>query len=288
MAMLNSVLRELFGLLLRPFEGLPSFVSILIWSILTAIAVLLVYKRSSDQDGLGEVKRKIHASVFEIRLFNDDMRAILQAQLDIMRHNLSYIRLSFKPMIWILPPLVLIISQLHFFYGYSSLSPGQSALLKVELDQDWRQSQLLATVDSDARPPLSLSIPDGLRAETEAVWTPELNELLWKIGAEDWGSYDIELKLGSEVYTKQVSVSDRVVQISPVRPDHSLLAQIESPAEAPLPAESPIRAISIAYPDAEVWCLGLRFRSEWAWMIVYFILTMVFAFALRGPLGVNI
>jgi hypothetical protein len=274
--------------LLRPLESLPSFVSILIWSILTAIAVLLVYKRSSDQDGLGEVKRKIHASVFEIRLFNDDLRAILRAQLDIMLHNLSYLRLSFKPMIWILPPLVLIISQLHFFYGYSSLIPGQSALLKVELDQDWRQSVQLATEDSDARPPLTLNIPEGLRTETEAVWTPEMNEVLWRLGAETWGSYDVELKLGSEVYTKQISVSNRVVQISPVRPDRSLLAQIESPAEEPLPPDSPIRAISIDYPDAEVWCLGLRFRSEWAWMIVYFVLTMVFAFALRGPLGVNI
>ncbi len=152
MSVINSVLRSLFALIQRPLEGLPSFVGILLWSIVSAVGVLLVYKKTSNQEGLDVVKRKIHACVFEIRLFNDDLRAILRAQAEIILHNLSYLRLSLKPMLWLILPLMLIISQLHYFYGFRSLEPGESALLKVKLESDWASDPDLAATPN-SRPP---------------------------------------------------------------------------------------------------------------------------------------
>jgi uncharacterized membrane protein (DUF106 family) len=133
MAYVNAVLRPLFDLLLAPFAGLPPIVSLLVVSLLTAVAMLVVFKRTSDQTALAAVKRRIHAGLFEIRLFNDDLRAILRAQGEILRHNLTYLRLSLVPMVWILPPLVLVIAQLQFHYGYEGLRPAEEALLRVDL-----------------------------------------------------------------------------------------------------------------------------------------------------------
>lgn len=286
MSTINSGLSALFEVLQLPFRTLPSIVGVLFWSVLTAVAVLLVYKRASDQEGLGDVKRRIHAGLFEIRLFNDDMRAIFRAQLEILRHNLTYLKLSLKPMIYILPPMVILIAQLHFYYGYRSLRPGEQALLTVELAEGWKEHPALAGA-TVGRPPIALQVPEGLRSLTDGVWAPALNEVVWQIGAENLGDYQLGVQLGTETVTKRVRVSDRVVQVAPVRPEPSLLAQLESPAETPIPATSPIRQISLDYPDGEIWCLW-SFRSEWAWMLVYFVLTMVIAFALRNPLGVNI
>jgi uncharacterized membrane protein (DUF106 family) len=281
MTALNSALRWFFGLLLRPLSGTSPLFAILLWSLLTAIFALLVYKRTSDQDALDAVKRKIHACIFEIRLFNDDLVAIIRAQLEILRHNLSYFRLSLKPMIFMLPPLVLIIAQLHYYYGFRALAPGETTLLKVELSEDWQAA-------TPNRPDLSLDLPAGLIAETEALWTPQLSQMMWRIRATEQGLYDIGIDVAGERFSKRLLVTDRVLQLAPVRPPSGALAELEFPSEAPLPEAAPVRSISIDYPDAELSLLGMRYQSEWAWMILYFALTMVLAFALRKPFGVTI
>jgi hypothetical protein len=83
-------------------------------SLLVSMLMLVVFKRTSNQTKLDRVKRQIHASLFEIRLWNDDFGAILRAQLDILRHNLGYLRLSMVPLLFLLPPLALVIAQLQF------------------------------------------------------------------------------------------------------------------------------------------------------------------------------
>ena len=49
------------------------------------------------------------------------------------------------------------------------------------------------------------------------------------------------------------------------------------------PANGPIEKIELAYPDADVNLLGWQTH----WLIAFVLLTIVFAFALRGPLGVT-
>ena len=60
-----------------------------------------------------------------------------RSQLRILRHNLTYLRLSAVPLVWILPPLILIMAQMQFHYGYRGLEPEEPTLLKVRLVEDW-------------------------------------------------------------------------------------------------------------------------------------------------------
>ena len=55
-------------------------------------------------------------------------------------------------------------------------------------------------------------------------------------------------------------------------------------AEAPMPADSPIHQISIVYPPADG---GIGWDIEIAWMVTFFLLTIVFALALKKPMGVE-
>jgi len=103
----NGALRPLFDALLLPFRSLPPIVGLLVVSLVAAIGMLLVYKRTSNQDRLEAVKRQIHACLFEIRLFKDDVPAILRAQTEILRHNAKYLALSLVPMLWMIVPLTL-------------------------------------------------------------------------------------------------------------------------------------------------------------------------------------
>ena len=68
--------------LLYPFRDFPPIVGLTLVSLLTAIGLLIVFKHTSNQKALEAVKRKIHAGLFEIRLYNDDFRSIMRAQLE--------------------------------------------------------------------------------------------------------------------------------------------------------------------------------------------------------------
>jgi hypothetical protein len=282
MSVLNVAIAKVIDLIQIPFEGLPAVAGILLWSIPTGIFALWAFKKSSNQERIAAVKRKIHVCLFEIRLFNDDLRAIVRAQGEILRHVVHYQGLALKPMLVILPPLVLLMVQLHAFYGFRGLEPGESALLTVTMADSHGWS---STVE---RPAITLDLPDGLRLETPGVWTPSIAQVAWRIGAEARGDYTIQIKVGDSSVPKTVHVTDRVVRLSPTRPDRSFLGQLEWPSEPPLPESAGLAEVTLAYGDATVSMLGWDFEWRYAWMVIFFVFTMVVAVALKGPLGVEL
>jgi hypothetical protein len=277
MTSLNAILDQVIDWLQLPFRDLPPIVGVIVWSIPVSIFALWVFGKTSNQARISAVKRKIYASLFEIRLFNDDLRAIARAQWEIMGHVLRYQGLALVPMIFILPPLVLLMVQLHQFYGFRGFAPGESALLRVELAET-----------GGPRPDLAIEVPDGLHLETPALWVPALGEFNWQLAADAPGDYRLGFTIGDETETKTISVTDRVVRLSPERPPATFTGQLEWPSEPPLPAEGAIRRITIAYPEGAMEIFG--WRSEWsfAWMVVFFVLTMVGAVALKGKMGVEL
>jgi uncharacterized membrane protein (DUF106 family) len=275
MSIVNAILRPVFDLLLSPFRSLPAIVSLTLVSLVVSVLMLVVFKRTSNQAKLATVKRRIHAGLFEIRLFNDDLRAILRAQGEILRANARYLGLSLAPMIWILPPLVLVMAQLEFHYGYAGLAPGQRAVVSASLKD----------AAHGARPGATLEAPAGVSVETPALWMPSTQEVAWRIRAEREGDYDLTLSLaGAPAATKSLCVSRAVVRRSPLRVSGGFWDQLLYPAESPLPSSAPFRAIRVTYPATDVDVFGLRLN----WMIPFFGLSLVFAFALKGVFKVTI
>lgn len=283
MSYVNAALRPIFDLLLYPFRSLPPLVGLVVVSLVAAIGMLLVFKATSNQKALADTKRQIHAGLFEIRLFSDDLRAILRAQGEILRHNLTYLTLSLVPMVWMIIPLFFVIAQLQFHYGYDGLRPGSTTLLTAELRVDDVEDRAPVN-DGSEKPPLRLETPPGLRVDSPPVWAPSLREMTWRIAAIDPGSYEVKVHLGDRSASKSVIVASDLVRRSPTRVDGGLVNQLIYPAEPPLPGDSPFRSISLAYPDRSIAVLSFGLH----WLVVFFVLSIVFAFMLRGRFDVTI
>ena len=272
LAPINGALGSVFDLLLRPLAPLPPLASLAVVSLATAIIMLLVVRRTSNQRALDQVKRKIHAALFEIRLFNDDLSAIFRAQADMLRHNLTYLRLSLAPMIWMFVPFVLVIAQLQFQYGYDGLEIGRPVLLTAHLRS------------GNSAEAARLEVPAGIRADTDAVWFPGAQDVIWRITPEAGGEHELRLHIGGQTITKRVRVSSRVARRSPQRLEPGVINEILYPAEPPLPANGPVTAVTIPYPERDIDVFGWRLN----WLVVFFALSILFAFALRKPFGVTL
>lgn len=274
MSLINTPLRALFDALLYPFRGLSPWVTLIPISLATAIVLLLIFKRTSNQDALTAVKAKITAGLFEIRLFNDDLRTMFKAQGQILRRTLTYMRLSLVPMLWTLPPLILVIAQLQFHYGYDGFEPGESTQLQVVLKPDAVPA---------GKPQVRVDAPEGLTVIEPAVWIPSLREMAWRVDVDERGAYDLDISMGAAAASKSVDATEIIVRRSPFRV-RGFLDELIYPGEAALPADSPFESITIRYADAAVNFLGFGIH----WLIVFFVLSMAFAFALRKPFGVTI
>ncbi|MGD9252715.1 MAG: hypothetical protein PVG92_02145 [Holophagae bacterium] len=279
MTLLNDLLRPLFDALQMPLASLSTAVGVALWSLPVGIFALWVFGKTSNQERIAAVKRQIHAGLFEIRLFNDDLRAIMRAQGEILRHVLRYQGLALKPMLFILPPLVLVMVQLHQFYGFRGLQPGEQTLLNVRLDP---------AVANGARPEVALDLPDGVQVVNGPIWAPALGELSWQLGVIAEGDHDLVLKIAGEEVHKSLRATESISRLSPERPPLGFLGQLEWPSEQPLPDSSVVRSITVAYPEGAVSIFGVDFQWSFAWMVFFFILTMVVALALRKPMGIEL
>lgn len=274
MASVQAILRSLFDGVMAPFRDLPAMVSLLPISAVVSVLALLVFKWTSNQEALDRVKAQIHAGIFEIRLFNDDMRAIARAQLDILVQVAKQLALTLVPLLWMIVPFAIFVPQLQFHYGYQGLSPHQSVLLEMKLEGE-------GTADLP-NPGYRLTAPEGVEVEVPALWIPLENEVVWRVSADRPGTYELVLDNGATRTTKSLVVSDQIVRRSPLKVK-GFWSQIAYPAEAPLPSDSGIHEISLAYPEADVSLFGW----ETHWIIAFLVLSVVFAFALRGPMGVT-
>ena len=245
---LNTILGYFFGALMFPFRDWP-MVGLVLISAVVSVGILLIFKKVSNQTRIDAVKRRIQAALFEIRLFNDDLGAILRSQLDILRHNVSYLRLQLFPLLFILPPVLIIMAQLQPFYGYSGLEVDEPILLKVEMQQPGEDTEWLL---SD-KPAIELEVPAGLELRTPAVWVPTKGQMIWKIAATEPGEFELGVGLAGETYPKTVRVSDRTVRRSPMRVT-ALGDQFLYPVEPPLAKAGPIQSISVAYPKIPRCC----------------------------------
>lgn len=276
MHILNSILSTIFGAIMFPFRNWPTL-GLIIISAVASVGILLIFKKVSNQERIDGIKRKIHAALFEIRLFNDDLGAIMRSQFDILRHNLSYLRLQLFPLLFILPPVMLIMAHLQPYYGYSGLEVGDPVLLKVEMQRPDSETEFLL----DDKPEISLEVPAGLELNSPGVWVPSKGEMVWRLAATEPGDYELQIQAGGETFAKSVRVSDQTVRRSP-RKVTSIGDQLLYPVEKPFSKSDPIRSISVGYPEDPEVLLMPR------WMWIFFILTIVFAFAFRKPMGVTI
>ncbi len=274
MGSVNAALRPVFDWLLYPFREMSPMVGLVIVSTATAIGLLMIFKYTSNQAALKDVKRRIHACMFEIRLFNDDLRFMFRAQGAALRHTATYLRYSFTPMLWTLPPLVLVIAQLQFHYGYEGFRPGDSTTLHVVLKE---------SAVPVGKPEIEVRSPAGLRISTPPVWVSSQREMAWRVDVDALGEHELLISTGDSSVTKAVTASEIVTRRSPFRVA-GFVDELIYPAEPPLPSDSPFERISIHYDDATVNLLGWNTH----WMIAFFILSIAIAFLLRKPFGVTI
>lgn len=274
LASLNAAATWLFDLAAAPAIRAAPLTALLAISAATGLVMLWVVARVSNQAGMAAAKRGIQAGLFEIRLFNDNLGAVMKALGRVLGQNLRYLGYSLVPLAWMALPLTLLIAQLQAFYGYDGLAVGVPELIRM---------RTRSAVSETSGRAMSLEAPGAIRIETPAVVLAGANEVLWRIVPEEPGDYLVTVRGAGAELTKTIHVSTDAARRSPFRVSR-LIDQLLYPSEPPLPPDGAASEIAVPYPEPGLDVLGWRVH----WLIVYVVVSMVTAFALARPLGVTL
>jgi uncharacterized membrane protein (DUF106 family) len=270
----NSLVGNLLSLLFFPFRSQNPWLTMVFVSFLTGLLMLFIFRLTSNQPGIRQVKDKIKAHLLEVRLFKDSLPVTLKAQGQILKHNLKYIGYSAKPMLIMLIPLLVVLAQLNLWFGYQTLRVGETAIVKVS----FRDS--VDPVGTE----ITLEASPGLAVETPPLRLEQPREVDWRVRAKAEGVEELTIRLAGQSFTKIVVVGgQRLARICPLKSSR-FLNNLLYPGEKPISSRVPVTAVEVVYPAKRLNLFGLGLH----WLIPYLVLSILAGFVLKRPFRVEI
>jgi len=272
---INRVGFQLTSWIMAAFERVSPWAGLIFFSLLTAVAALIAYKFCSNQKALKRRKGIAIGRLLEIRLYQDDLPGIFGTLGRLGVATGWYLFESFKPLVVLLAPVMLLLFQLSCWYQFRPLQVEEVALVSIMTDE----TSALDELD------LQLRSSPGITIETEPFRTRDGREALWRIRGkaqdpEGW----VEFEDGNGVLRKSVSVAPsglRPVSKQRLRDGH--LVRLMYPMEPRIPDPSPIKIFRLNYGDAALY-IGSR---EVNWIVALFVLSVLFGLILQKPFRVE-
>ncbi len=245
---------------------------VMVLSIVVGFLMVVVFRYTSDQKAIRIAKDQLKAHLLAVRLFQDQLPVVLSSYGRIVRGTGRYLRLAFRPLLFVALPLTLLIVQLDRYLGWTPLSTGQPFLIKAHA----ADARVLDTIE--------LQLPQSVEITAAAVHIPAENEVVWRVVAKQPGSYDVRVGSGDMGFSKQLSASKGLERISPARLQGHFWERLLISGEPALPTGSPLQSIEVSYPARTISFVGV----EWNWIWLFFALSLVAGFLFKSILGIEI
>jgi len=282
MWVIASALNGIFDVLMAPFQGLHPIVGLIVISVLTGIVMLLIFGKTSNQKAIRVAKGRLKAHIAEIWLFRNDLGQMILAILRVLANTGRYFVHSMRPLLFIFIPVLIIMVMLGVRYEHRPFVPDETAVVSVRVDNPaWTkgdQVQLVGSADVEVLSP--------------ALRIPSLGAVEWQIRAARPGTHEILVRTPGGEASKRIFISPESQPANKVRAKiASARGRVFSgsfllfPTEPPLDAAAGIRSIDIKdwpHRDLSVFGLGVH------WLIVFFAVSLVAGFAVKGVFGVEV
>jgi hypothetical protein len=279
MSALSSIVESLNGIanvcgrLLTPIGWAPGWLSATCVAIATGVAMLIAFKYTSNQRAIKNVRRGIKANLLSVKLFKDNIRVALGAQVRVLVGALRLLLLAIVPMLAMMAPMVLLLAQLGLWYQAAPVPIGGETVVTLKLGGE----------SGDSIPEFELASNPAIEQMAGPVMVASKREVCWIVRANAAGYHRLEFRVAGVMFEKELAAGEGVMRVSPLRPGTKWSDRLLNPREMPFDAQSLVQAIEIEYPTRSSWTCGAD-----NWVIYWFVVSLVAGFCLRGVFKVNL
>ena len=241
-------------------------------SLVIGLVMVVVFGYTSDQKAIHVAKDRLKAQLLALRLFQDQIQVVLRSYGRIVLATGHYLRLAFKPLLFVIVPITFLIMQVDRYLGSLPLSTGQSFLMAARMD------------GPDSLNQTSLLLLEGLSSTAPAVHVLATNEVVWRLVAKKNGEYVVKVQVDEQQFAKKVVVGSGLSRLSSIRIRGRFWERIFLSAEPALPDNKFVQAIDVQYPARNIAFAGI----EWNWIWLFFVLSLAAGFLFKSMLGIEI
>jgi hypothetical protein len=274
MRIFNRIVTFILDLYFRPLAGVSPWVGLIVLSVLGGVILLLIFKKTSNQQAIGVVKDRIRAGFLEIRLFQDDFAVMMKALGRIFTANLIYLRYSLVPLIFMMIPVVLLLAQANEIYGARPAKPGENVLVALKFHN---------AKDAESKQ-VRLVLPGGVETAAPEVAIPTEKEIDWEIRPARPGKYVLKFYVGNETLTHDLICGDGTSRVSSRRTGAGLWDQLMNPGLPPIENKSSVVSITVYYPNRVFRVFGIGLH----WLVVFFLASLISGYSVKGLFGVEV
>ncbi len=277
-------IERIVDLLFYPFESLHPMWAMTLVSVVVGVIALVIYKYTSNQDGIKDAKERIKGHFYELWIYIDELTILVTAQGGIIKNATRYLGYAMVPLAIMLLPIFVLFANMEERYHFRALEPGEETLIKLRLSDnfaDWKDKVSLDLPQglSLAAPPVRFvrEIKDGRKV------TDREYEANWKIRADAEGDYKLVFKVDGANITRSLLVGGKPTRLSPFTTTDLGTAILYPPTEK-IPAAAKVQFIEVRYPEADF--PFFTWYTWWVWP--FLVISIIAAFFLKGPLKVEI
>ena len=270
---INVVLTPVFDVICWPFRALAPIWALGVISLASGIFLVWLFGKTSDQGRIRHIRNRIRGNLIGVRLFQHDIGVVLSLQGKIFGDTFRFMGLALVPMLIMIVPVTLVMTQLNLRFAVRPLEAGEPVLVKA-LVRD------AASLDQ----PIVLEVPDGVTVDTPPVRIRSTREIAWRLHVDRPGDHRLVVHVGDETLEKRLVGGTRWGPVVQRRTGRGMVDTLLYPGEPPIAAGHSLEAVEINYPPLDLRLLGVGVD----WLIAFLVLSMVFGFAFKGVLGVEV
>ncbi|HEY3974409.1 MAG TPA: hypothetical protein VGM18_15510 [Candidatus Sulfotelmatobacter sp.] len=245
---------------------------VFVLSLVVGLAMVVVFRYTSDQKAIHVAKDRLKAHLLALRLFQDQIPVVMRSYARIVLATGRYLRLAFKPLLFVIVPITFLIVQVDRYLGFGPVPAGQTFLVKLTVS------------DAEASNEVTLQLPQGMAVTAPAVHVPSENEIAWRVVAEKAGNYILTIRASGQTFSKSLVAGSGLPRLSPARLRGRFWERIFISGERAIPENKLIDAIEVQYPIRTIAFAGF----EWNWIWLFFVLSLVAGFLFKSILGIEI
>ncbi len=188
----NKILDPVFG----PLMALPDSLAIIILAILISLLVTVVYKYTTNQNLMKQLKDEIKEFQKELKDLKNNPKKMMEVQSKAMQTNMKYMAQSMRSTLITFIPIILIFGWMSSHYAFEPLRAGQEFSVSV-----YFQKNPSGTV--------SINAPEQIAITGDKTKTVSGEKVSWVLSAEENGEYPITVEYNDRKFTKSVLITDK-------------------------------------------------------------------------------
>jgi len=268
---LTGIITRVVDVMLMPF-GSHRAAGLIVFSMLTGAALTLLYRALADETAIRRTREVFKARVLEMRLYPDDMVLIFRALGGAIAAQGSYLRVAAKPILIVALIAVPLFIQVEARYARAPLIRGASTIVTARIKPGL--DVLAVPTKLSSATPKGVVPVDGpaVRVDERSVRASASREVAWRaIVTGRSNSFPLELKIYDQSYAFNLSAVENNRAIGHERHARSIMGGLTEIGLPSIGKDSPIEAVSIAYPSASYTVFGARM----SWLLVFALGTLV-------------